>query len=234
MDIENNSKNQLDKNFVETIKLFNENNINYWICHGTLLGIIRDRKLISWDHDIDIAVWYKEGLHEKIKNLMRENLFELKEKYFSEDGLLTFTKGSGREIDINFYNVVKNIDNNKIANVKWYVPKNNLYKIIDALSKAKSYNGKYKNLINRFSKFEKFFSFLKNHLIRKKYFFKIMGYTQPCDLLKPFKQIDFQGIKVVIPSKPNEYLRYIYGSTWQKPKKNFNWIKDSPSTQEFK
>ena len=82
MDIENNSKNQLDKNFVETIKLFNENNINYWICHGTLLGIIRDRKLISWDHDIDIAVWYKEGLHEKIKNLMRENLFELKEKYF--------------------------------------------------------------------------------------------------------------------------------------------------------
>ena len=124
MDIENNSKNQLDKNFVETIKLFNENNINYWICHGTLLGIIRDRKLISWDHDIDIAVWYKEGLHEKIKNLMRENLFELKEKYFSEDGLLTFTKGSGREIDINFYNIVKNIDNNKIASVKWYVPKN--------------------------------------------------------------------------------------------------------------
>ena len=48
-----------------------------------------------------------------------------------------------------------------------------------------------------------------------------MGYTQPCDLLKPFKQIDFQGIKVVIPSKPNEYLRYIYGSTWQKPKKKF-------------
>ena len=51
------SKAILDPNFISVINLFNNNNIPYWICHGTLLGIIRDNKLIEWDHDIDIAVW---------------------------------------------------------------------------------------------------------------------------------------------------------------------------------
>ena len=50
------SKNE-DPNFIDVINLFNKYKIDYWICHGTLLGIIRDKKLIEWDHDIDIALW---------------------------------------------------------------------------------------------------------------------------------------------------------------------------------
>ena len=57
------SKSILDPNFITVINLLNENNIPYWLCQGTLLGIIRDNKLIEWDHDIDIAVW--SGVVEK-------------------------------------------------------------------------------------------------------------------------------------------------------------------------
>ena len=52
-------------NFLETINILNNNKIQYWLCHGTLLGIIRDNELIPWDHDIDIAVWDSNNLKDK-------------------------------------------------------------------------------------------------------------------------------------------------------------------------
>ena len=47
---------KIDKNLKIIIDILQENKIKYWVCHGTLLGIIRDKKLIHWDHDIDIGV----------------------------------------------------------------------------------------------------------------------------------------------------------------------------------
>ena len=60
-----------DQNFLETINILNKNNVKYWICHGTLLGLIRDKQLIPWDHDIDIAVWSGTISREKIKRIMQ-------------------------------------------------------------------------------------------------------------------------------------------------------------------
>tara|TARA_Y100001970_G_C14171265_1_gene824312 strand:- start:729 stop:977 length:249 start_codon:yes stop_codon:yes gene_type:complete len=51
------SKASIDPNFVQAVKLFDKNKISYWVCHGSLLGLIRDGNLIPWDHDIDFAVW---------------------------------------------------------------------------------------------------------------------------------------------------------------------------------
>ena len=67
MDTQNNSEKKIDKNFVETLILLEKNNIFYWICHGTLLGLIRDKDLIPWDHDVDIAVWYSEDTKKRSK-----------------------------------------------------------------------------------------------------------------------------------------------------------------------
>ena len=47
----------MDQNFVETIKLLNNNKISYWVSAGTLLGLIRDKQLMPWDHDIDIGIF---------------------------------------------------------------------------------------------------------------------------------------------------------------------------------
>ena len=110
------------------------------MCHGTLLGIIRDNELIAWDHDIDIAVWQKKNIKKEIFKIIRDNKFVLKEKYFIDDDLLTFTKNGGREIDINFYEKKLNENNEQIAFIKWYVPKNNLMRIVDAISIANYYN----------------------------------------------------------------------------------------------
>lgn len=226
------SKNKLDQNFEKTIKLFNKNKINYWLCHGTLLGIIRDKQLIPWDHDIDIAVWNNKKIKNKILSLMKKNNFILKKKFLIKDDLLTFTKLGGREVDINFYKI-KIYKNNKIAFVEWFIPKNTLCKIVDILSFSSLYKGKFNEIINCLKFLSFFFQKIKVFLINKKLFYKSLGYTQPISLLQEFKKIRFNGLEVIIPKKSKKYLKYLYGNSWQIKKKKFNWIKDSPSTTEL-
>ena len=62
----------MSKNFDKTLKLtvdiLNKNKINYWICHGTLLGLIRNKKLISKKSDIDIGIWKNNSEKKNNKN----------------------------------------------------------------------------------------------------------------------------------------------------------------------
>lgn len=40
--------------------LLNQNNINYWLDSGTLLGLYREGKILDHDKDIDISIWNSE------------------------------------------------------------------------------------------------------------------------------------------------------------------------------
>ena len=44
-----------------TSDLLRKNNISFWLSCGTLLGAVREGKLIPWDNDIDIAMWEKDA-----------------------------------------------------------------------------------------------------------------------------------------------------------------------------
>lgn len=218
-----------DPNFLSTIKILNSNKIPYWACHGTLLGIIRDKKLIEWDHDIDIAVWSFQVKKEKIKKLMEKENFKIRPGYLIKDDLVSFDKSGGRVVDINFYELLKS--NNKItkAFVRFRVPKNNLMKLLDALSLSKKYQGKYKFLINLFFPLKTFFFGIKNFLIKNNFFYKEIGYSEPYSYIGKTQTIKFKGLKIKIPIKPEKYLNHLYGKNWRIPKKNFIWYKDAKS-----
>ncbi|GED14542.1 LicD family protein [Aneurinibacillus migulanus] len=73
-------------------EIFEFNHIKYWLDNGTLLGTIRDKKLIEWDKDLDIGIWKEYEtevltlLHEYFseKYIIRidqnQNCIELREK----------------------------------------------------------------------------------------------------------------------------------------------------------
>ena len=105
-------------------------------------------------------------------------------------------------------------------------------KTIEAISMANNYSGKLKFLVKKLSFLEPIFEKIKIFLIKKNYFHKPIGYTQPLELLNNFKEIKYKNIDVCVPSKSEEYLKYVYGPNWKKPIKKYNWIKDSPSTKE--
>tara|TARA_B100001123_G_C15317402_1_gene1026650 strand:+ start:1676 stop:2368 length:693 start_codon:yes stop_codon:yes gene_type:complete len=221
----------LDPNFSTIINLFNGNNIPYWICHGTLLGIVRDNKLIEWDHDIDIAVWADVVKKEYITNLMSKANFKLREGFMVKNDIISFNKDGGRIVDINFYKKIKSQTNQReMAYVNWFIPKNILMKLVDAISISDKYNGKFKRLIKFFGFMQKLMLKLKKSLINNNFFYKEAGYTEPLELVQNIKKIKFHGLEIKVPSQAEKYLEYIYGSDWKTPKKNYSWLKDSPST----
>ena len=60
---------------------FNKLKINYWVCQGTLLGIIRDKSLIPWDPDIDLAVTEKGFDKDLVEKMMKKNGFHKKKNF---------------------------------------------------------------------------------------------------------------------------------------------------------
>ena len=224
------SEEKIDINFRETINILKENSVAYWLCQGTLLGVIRDKKLIPWDHDIDLALWNGSISKERIKEIMLAKNFILKDKFLDQDDQLTFTKTGGREVDFNFYEVLTNSNYEKIAFVDWKIPRNKTCKLIEALAAANIYEGNFKSIIKIFSFSQPIFLRLKIILIKKNLFYQSAGYSHPVRLVDEIIDMRFKDLEIKVPKKFDEYLKYIYGDNWIVPKKKFNWIKDSPST----
>ena len=117
----------LDANLLLIINIFKLNKIPYWLCHGTLLGVVRDKQLISWKNDIDIAIWDTTISKTKLVELMTSNDFELEtDTFFDGDNILYFHKSGGRMIDIHFYQIkyVKETNKNMAVIYSVYIPKN--------------------------------------------------------------------------------------------------------------
>ena len=69
----------VDKNFKTVITIFNQKKIFYWIGQGSLLGIVRDKQLIEWDHDIDFCLWHHENFKSDFVELLEKNGFQYRD-----------------------------------------------------------------------------------------------------------------------------------------------------------
>lgn len=58
-------KNKIDLNFKLAASALLKSNIFFWVGQGSLLGIVRDNKLLDWDHDIDFCMWNRKNKKKK-------------------------------------------------------------------------------------------------------------------------------------------------------------------------
>ena len=78
------SSTKLNKTLLFLITLLNNNNIKKWfVCYGTLLGLVRENSCIDNDDDIDIII--EKSNYDIIKKILIENNFELDYNYGIKD-----------------------------------------------------------------------------------------------------------------------------------------------------
>ena len=226
-----------DEIFVKVAKLLKNNNINYWICHGTLLGVIRDNMLLPWDHDIDFAVWADEVSKDQILKIFINSGFKQEIIMDEFDNLFFSTKG--KRVDINFYR-----RNKDIAYTKWVSPSKNSFFIklyyfivcewcysldINRIKVDKGWNRLpkwifiqllllIKPLIPNSVK-----KILKQDVIRR---LEYIGYSYSMNLMT-FKKVSFLGVKVPVPIDSERYLELTYGKDWKIPNKNYVWFHEA-------
>lgn len=216
-------------------KILDKHDIEYWLDEGTLLGAVREKKFIEWDHDIDLSIWYKDlpkitPLFDEIRKTGLEVIFFEWKKHIK---LL----GEGYEIDINLYHL-----KDKKATRTWHI-NNQLGRVLDYFiwtiylkdSKYRKLFAPFfitKTLIKISNKWPDWMNkkILKLLLkIYEKKGCKSLQVAMPSYFFTELTTLEFYKMNFKVPKKTEEYLEYRYGKNWRIPKKDYVWYKDDQS-----
>ena len=213
------------------VDLLKKRSIRNWLDCGTLLGVIREQSLLSWEKDIDLGALKDQVSHLDIIfiiNQAREDGYDVN----VYDTSISISK-NGYVLDIKLYEKREDIffEDKKI-------PKNLLSSMLCYLVHCFSSNYPTsrdgKNILRNFViKIIHFSSKIIPRQLRKVIVYPIkylcdnyltidISEAVPCKYFQTFEEIMFLGKLYTIPEKKEDYLVFRYGENWRVPNKN--WV----------
>tara|TARA_B110000240_G_C13511073_1_gene459418 strand:- start:368 stop:1072 length:705 start_codon:yes stop_codon:yes gene_type:complete len=226
--------------FKVIIKILTDNKIEYFIDQGSLLGIIRENRILPWEDDLDFGLFSDKYTRDQITNIFVSHGFIKQDLDKAYKSSLHFLYNNQRTVDFTFYEKENNFGVS-------YFPisesiKRRILKLV-LLLLQKKYDtpldlSKPKRLfliLFRIILFPFSFSSIFKDFILKKINQNrrpLKSFKIPLDYIIKTKKITFMETEILIPHKPEDYLVYQYGLNWKKVIKNYNWEKES--TEAFK
>lgn len=219
----------------EIKKILDENNIDSWLSCGTLLGAIREKRIIPWDYDIDLATWEENSTKiEKILDEIQKHGFEVFNLKYQH--CVKILK-ENCEIGIDYYHI-----KDKQARLPLLIS-NKLGEILDYILwtlKLKNPNLKRGKASIFLTKALVRSSCLIPYSLKKsiigileityiKMGSKLIHVSVPEKYFKELTTINFYGMKFKAPKDADGYLEYTYGEDWRTPKKDFIYYEDDYS-----
>ncbi len=217
------------RNLAEVKEILDKVGITYWLDSGTLLGAVRDGKIIEWDVDVDLGTWYS-NINKIISAfpLFKERGFHviIRRRY----GFMTIAKDCNVDVDL-----FRRTDYHAWRFFRAYTKKieNLLGWWMTVLENLETYTRpEGKKLARKSELFLAPLPLKLRHLMTDVTWFIIdrcdciIPWTIPKHFFEKLSTIQFYGMKFNIPSKVDNYLEYRYGSGWETPNKNWNTIKD--------
>lgn len=225
---------QVMGHFREIKFVLDENSIPFWLEDGTLLGAVRDGRMIPWDHDIDLGSFESAFNSEKLREKITEKLFRKGfSVFFFPNSVAIYKEDFHTDIIL-----LKKAENNKDFLITRFLSKNKISHLLVKLHKLSnsSFYGKarLKNIAGKRDMIKANFFFLMHSLpkIFRIFFYKstkslFSKYEKtkyysliiPAKHFKFLKNIKYGGQSVNIPNFTEEYLEKKYGN-WKDPPKD--------------
>ena len=219
------------KNSLEYLDLFfKKHSCQYWLEAGTALSAYRDGSIFPWDHDIDVAIWKKDmpnlDSFSKYFNSKGYKVIIQKEFPFVDNiiQLKVEDELSSELFDVDIYLYTRH---QRSAYMRW------IQKPEGFLANTK---GRLVNYVRCFvnPKTEKwksissFFPFVFKKIVFTIYLIihintsKCIYHKFPEIFFIEFQEIEFYGMKVLIPKDIENFLKHRYGNNWIIPDNQFN------------
>ncbi len=221
----------------EVVRVFDLLGIPFWLDQGTLLGLVRDGRLLEHDHDLDLGLWeedYKKNRPHILRNLKREGIWI--ESYKPHQLSVTSLLENVAMINIAFYRRTSGLAVKKV----YYPGPGRLENLAvkAAVFSAHAASGSLETRLSAGGAYRALGLLAKvipapawRTLVylsgRSQYCFKpyvIMAVPERY-FLKQGK-IAADGFKLPVPADPESYLALKYGPDWHKPRKDWVFWKD--------
>jgi len=212
----------------EVKEVLDENNVNFWLDLGTLLGAVRDEKIIEWDADIDLGTWYSDATK------LVSTFPELKKRGF--DVILSRKRAamtairSGVKINFSLYR-----KRGDYAWNVWVVRRKSVEKLLNRLVNISNIRT-YAKQEGTFARKIKYLLFLLPLNVKQPVtnMAWLLLYSLDCifpvviprHYFEKLSTIRFYGMQFRIPSDVEKYLEYHYGTSWKTPTKEWVYYKD--------
>ncbi len=221
----------------EVIKAFDYQSVPFWLDQGTLLGLVRDGRLIEDDHDLDLGVWeddYKNNRAQILAKLKREGIWV--EAYKPHQLSITSLGEDVPMINIAFYKRISGL-----AVKKMYYPGPSRLEnlaVKAALFGAHAASGRLDKKLPGGGIYRALLLLAKvipapawralSHLSgRSQYYFKpYVTMAVPEHFFLKLGDISIDGVNLPVPANPEAYLALKYGPDWHKPRKEWVFWED--------
>ena len=226
----------------KVMRICNEHDVVCWLNYGALLGMVREGRLLPWNNDAELCCWYKPGISQNFQRIVDElNSIGYACYFYSSIGAMSVRR-EGVIVNVNCLwkegdSVVRP---HETAAQAGYAPfaSRVFYWIATFLAAYPSGFVKYndhKNLGKNIIKSVLVTSCrLLPRSIRKNLFTVMINISGqlggefkktsiPARYFKEFKNIEFYGDEVLIPTHPEDLLNCIYGNDWSIPKANWSF-----------
>jgi len=207
------------------IGLLNKHNVPYWIDSGTLLGLMRDGKLLDSDHDLDIGIWENDepSLRPVLKEIASEGAFTVKSETY-KCSLLLYTmmpKNTLNHLKIDI-GIFKEHGEYAYRHAPIYSSSKNLiYKYLFKTGRFLHHLRRKSRTYVSHDSSNVLISNLELSSWRMHLFYDPNGtWWIPSSYFKNLNSVSFVGLTVNVPNKWQDYLSYRYGD-WKIPAKEW-------------
>ena len=226
------------ENLREIKDVFDKIGVEFWLDHGTLLGAVRDGKIIEWDSDVDLGIWYDHA-----KQILSASGDFKKRRFMASLNTKTGSLGIRRlgcYIGVSLYR--------KRGSYAWTIPPVHLREMkrvekvlnwsMDVLSQII-----YAKPEGFLRKSEPFLSLvplnLKQLLANITWYILdrrgcIIPLIVPKRYFEKLSTIQFYGMEFNVPFNVKKYLEYRYGNSWKTPIKKWKYTDDGAMNPEIR
>ncbi len=216
-------------------KVLEKEDMEFWLDTGTLLGAVREGKIIPWDEDIDLGMW-EEDLNE-VKRILHHLPDEIQGWYDGQEVIMIYRDCV---ISITLYG---SDERDGLAKRYYNVERNylaGLSKSISKLMRNEEHATKVsKNIPVRITKvIAKILSILPStlqNILRigaeeiHDTFSSRVTVGVPVKYFEDLSKMEFYDMIFYVPSPVEDYLQFRYGEEWKTPKKDYVYYEDDKS-----